>query len=149
VETPSDALIAALADSRVVLSLTLGIVPVPGAVPPPGILSRMPKLIANIQRLWQSGASTTIGTDAGIAIVKPHNVLPYGIGQAVGIGVTPAAALAASTSGAAAACGLGDRKGRLAPGYDADLLAVAGDPFADITALRDVRAVWVRGQRLR
>ncbi len=37
---------------------------------------------------------------------------------------------------------------RLAAGYDADLLAVAGDPLADITALRDVRGVWVRGHRL-
>ena len=149
VDNPSDALIAAIADSRIVLSLTLGMVPVPDAAIPPGILSRLPKLIANTLRLWQSGAPVTIGTDAGIGPAKPHDVLPYAIGQVVGIGVAPATALRAATSGAASACGLGDRKGRLAPGYDADILAVAGDPFTDIAALREVQAVWVRGQRLR
>ncbi len=75
VDTPSDALIAAIADSRIVLSLTLGMVPVPDAAIPPGILSRMPKLIANTQRLWRSGAPVTIGTDAGIGPAKPHDVL--------------------------------------------------------------------------
>ena len=46
-------------------------------------------------------------------------------------------------------CGLGDRKGRIAPGYDADLLAVDGDPLTDPAALRRVRAVFARGVRVR
>jgi imidazolonepropionase-like amidohydrolase len=46
-------------------------------------------------------------------------------------------------------CGLGDRKGRIAPGYDADLLAVAGDPLADLTALTAVRAVFRAGVQVR
>jgi imidazolonepropionase-like amidohydrolase len=61
-------------------------------------------------------------------------------------GLPAAAALAAATSVAARVCGLGDRTGRLAPGLDADLLAVAGDPLADITAVRDVRLVVCRGR---
>jgi imidazolonepropionase-like amidohydrolase len=47
---------------------------------------------------------------------------------------------------AARTCGLGERKGRLRPGYDADLLLVEGDPLADISALRQVSAVVLRGQ---
>ncbi|CAA9383025.1 MAG: hypothetical protein AVDCRST_MAG66-437, partial [uncultured Pseudonocardia sp.] len=43
-------------------------------------------------------------------------------------------------------CGVGDRKGRVAPGYDADLLAVAGDPVADLGALLTPVAVLRAGE---
>jgi imidazolonepropionase-like amidohydrolase len=46
-------------------------------------------------------------------------------------------------------CGLADRKGRLAPGYDADILAIDGDPLTDPAALDHIRAVCVRGVRVR
>ena len=52
---------------------------------------------------------------------------------------------AAVTSLAADGCGLGHRKGRLATGYDADLLVVAGDPLRRLDALFDVRAVFRGG----
>jgi len=54
------------------------------------------------------------------------------------IGVTPEAVLSLATSRAATACGLGDIKGRLAPGFDADVLAVNGNPLADLAALLPV-----------
>jgi imidazolonepropionase-like amidohydrolase len=59
--------------------------------------------------------------------------------------MTPTEALRANTSVAAAACGLGHRKGRVAPGYDADLLVVDGNPLEDPAALHQIRAVYVRG----
>jgi imidazolonepropionase-like amidohydrolase len=62
--------------------------------------------------------------------------------------MTPAEALRAMTSRAAAVCGLDDRKGRLAPGYDADILAVDGNPLADPDSLYRIRAVYVRGRAL-
>jgi imidazolonepropionase-like amidohydrolase len=40
--------------------------------------------------------------------------------------------LASATAVAARHCGLTDRKGRLRPGLDADLLVVDGDPLIDI-----------------
>jgi imidazolonepropionase-like amidohydrolase len=46
---------------------------------------------------------------------------------------------------AAEVIGLGHRKGRIAPGFDADILAVDGDPIADPAALHRIRAVWARG----
>jgi imidazolonepropionase-like amidohydrolase len=54
-------------------------------------------------------------------------------------------ALSLATSRAAAACGLGDVKGRLAPGFDADVVAVNGNPLADLAALHRIRAVFARG----
>ncbi|WP_369076627.1 amidohydrolase family protein [Winogradskya humida] len=42
----------------------------------------------------------------------------------------------AAGRGPAEACGVHHRKGRIRAGFDADVLVVAGDPVADITALR-------------
>jgi imidazolonepropionase-like amidohydrolase len=53
--------------------------------------------------------------------------------------------LASATAVAARHCGLTDRKGRLRPGLDADLLVVDGDPLIDIAALERVIAVMIGG----
>jgi imidazolonepropionase-like amidohydrolase len=42
--------------------------------------------------------------------------------------------------------GMGATIGRLAPGYTADIIAVAGDPSADIRALRTVTFVMAQGK---
>ncbi|GEL20013.1 amidohydrolase family protein [Pseudonocardia asaccharolytica] len=113
-----------------------------GPGPPPELVRHLPAILAAHARLCRDGAVMVAGTDAGIAPVKPHGVLPVGLAQLAGLGLGTAGALRAGTSVAAQVCGLGDRKGRVAPGYDADLLAVDGDPVADIGALlRPLRVV--------
>jgi imidazolonepropionase-like amidohydrolase len=62
-------------------------------------------------------------------------------------GLRPEEALAAATSGPAARFGLDDR-GRIAVGARADLLLVRGDPTRDITATRDIVAVWKAGHAI-
>ena len=64
-------------------------------------------------------------------------------------GIRPAKALRAVTSAAARECQYGHRKGRIAPGFDADILAVDGDPIADPDALDRIRAVCARGTAVR
>ena len=56
-------------------------------------------------------------------------------------GQPPLAAITSITSLAAEALGMQDRIGAIAPGLEADLVAIDGDPTTDITALR--RAVFV------
>jgi len=50
-------------------------------------------------------------------------------------GMTPTQALATATTTPAELLGMGDRLGRIAPGYFADLVAVAGDPTTDVRSL--------------
>jgi len=83
------------------------------------------------------------GTDAGVSPGKPHDVLPYALQALVEqIGMTPLQALRAATIIAASAIGLGESKGRIAAGADADVVVVRGDPVADIGSITNVQAVF-------
>jgi len=139
-------LIAEIARRQVVVGATLGFVAVPGAMPPPKVLARLPMIRKGLARLIEAGAVVVAGTDAGIGPPKPHSPLPHALPQLVEAGMRPEDALRAVTSVAAEVCGLASRKGRLAPGFDADLMAVAGDPLTDPAALSEVRAVYLGGR---
>ena len=60
------------------------------------------------------------------------------VGRVEHCGQTPMAALVSANSLAAEAIGMSDRIGWLKPGYEADIIALDGDPVADITAVRRV-----------
>lgn len=139
-------LIEAIVDQRVIVGATLGRDPsASGLMPPPPILARLPFIMANLCRLVGAGAIVVAGTDAGIAPMKPHDVLRHALPDLISIGMSPVDALRAVTSRAAGACGLAHKKGRLLPGHDADLLVVDGNPLTDPTALARVRAVYKNG----
>ncbi|AQZ62841.1 Xaa-Pro dipeptidase [[Actinomadura] parvosata subsp. kistnae] len=148
VDRAPDDLVTAIAKRGAALGITLGVAPVEGSAVPPAVAARLPALMANARRLYEAGARIVAGTDAGIGPVKPPDVLRWAVGELPALGLSGAEALRAATSLAAEVCGLGDRKGRLAPGYDADVLAVDGNPLEDPTALHRIRAVYVRGHRL-
>ncbi len=146
------ALIAAMAAAGLTVSATLG--SLPGLLPPPHIaarvIARLPAIIAAFGQLRAAGVPLVCSSDAGIGPAKPHDVLPHGAAMLVEAGgFAPVEALRAVTSTAAHACRVGGHKGHLAPGFDADLLVVDGDPLTDITALRSVVAVFRAGRRVR
>jgi imidazolonepropionase-like amidohydrolase len=144
VDAPAE-LIQLIADRQTVVGATLGMVPVPGLEPPPAVRARLPLMVANLRRLYEAGALIVVGSDAGIAPIKPHDVIRYAPARLCEIGIGPAEALRTITSDAAQVIGLGHRKGRIAPGFDADILAVDGAPITDPAALHRIRAVYARG----
>jgi imidazolonepropionase-like amidohydrolase len=82
------------------------------------------------------GAKVVFSTDA-TAGAHGRNADEF-IGRVQHCGQSPMAALVSANSLAADAIGMGDRLGSLAPKYEADVIAVAGDPVADITAVKRV-----------
>ena len=98
-----------------------------------------------LDRMHRAGVRFVSGTDGGIAPPKAHGLFANAVIELARVMTVPEA-LATATSAAAGACGLGASKGRLRPGYDADVLVVDGDLSGDVTALRSVRQVVLRGR---
>ena len=146
----TDDLLERLARLGVTVCPTLG--KTPEGIPPPRVRELMARFGFNWEqrqqaaaRMHRAGVRLVSGADSGISAGKPHGILPAGVADLVTGGIPAEAALATATSVAALTCGLGGQKGRLRPGYDADLLVVSGDPFADMTALGGVQAVLLAG----
>lgn len=64
----------------------------------------------------------------------------------VRLGLSPFEALQAATVSSAELLGLADRTGRIAPGFEADLVLVPGNPLEDVMPLQDVLMVISNGQ---
>lgn len=92
-------------------------------------------------RNW--GVPIAFGTDAGV-FEHGRNAGEFALMRAQGM--TNREALASATTMAARVLEMENEIGRLAPGYSADIIAVDGDPLADVTVLEDVDWVMVRGR---
>lgn len=95
------------------------------------------------ERIRAKKASFRMALDAGVPICFGGDVGPYPHGEnwrelelLVEYGMTPTAALSAATRDNARYFALDDRIGQVAEGLVADLIAVPGDPTADITVMR-------------
>ncbi len=91
----------------------------------------------------KAGVRVAFGTDAADQIEHGHNAKEFG--SLVKLGLSPAQAIHAATVDAAELLGVDDR-GVLAPGKLADIVAVDGDPLADVTCLEHVTFVMKGGQ---
>src|SRR5690348_7260355 len=96
VDAPAD-LIQLIADRRTVVGLTVGVMPTEGLTPFAEARARMPAILANFRRLHEAGALMVGSSDAGIAPVKPHDVVRYAPAILRDLGFTPAEALRAVT----------------------------------------------------
>jgi imidazolonepropionase-like amidohydrolase len=98
-----------------------------------------------VNKLVDAGVRIASGSDAGVAFNEFRDYPGDLVLSVTGTGLSPAFVLRSATSVAAEALGR-DELGALAPGKAADLLAVRGNPLADIRALLDVAAVVARGR---
>lgn len=97
-------------------------------------------------RAVKMGVPLAFGTDAG---VYPHGMNARQFAYMVRYGMTPLQAIRSATIEAAKLIGHADELGSLAPGKYADLIAVTGDPLADVRALETVAHVIKGGALIR
>ena len=107
------------------------------------------KLIGRQQRetfraAHAAGVKMLFGTDAG---VYPHGQNARQFAKMVEWGMTPMEAIQAATKSAAEALDRTADVGAIAPGRYADLIAVDGDPLADVRSLETV-AVVIKGGKI-
>lgn len=111
----------------------------------PRMLRRDDSYAPPVRRLWEHGVRIVVGHDAGIPAV-PQRGYVGGLEALEWAGLPRAEVILAATSRAAAAIGCAGVTGVLAEGFEADLIAVAGDPREDLAVLRDLRLVVTRGR---
>jgi imidazolonepropionase-like amidohydrolase len=89
-----------------------------------------------------AGVPMAIGSDVG---PFPHGTQAREFVLMVKFGMSPLAALQAGTLNGAKLLGWQNQIGALKPGYDADIIAVPGDPLQDIATLQKVSFVMKNG----
>lgn len=100
----------------------------------------------NFRRAHRAGVKMVFGSDAG---VMPHETAAGQFRYMVQYGMTPAEAIRAATWNAAQALGRDADVGAIRVGRYGDIVAVAGDPLADVTVLERPVAVIKGGERVR
>ncbi|MGH9556851.1 MAG: amidohydrolase family protein [Terriglobales bacterium] len=91
----------------------------------------------------KAGVKIAYGTDSG---VYPHGWNAKQFAWMVRYGTTPMQSIQSATIWAADLIGVADQIGSIKPGKYADLIAVSGDPLADVTVLEKVGFVMKEGK---
>ena len=104
----------------------------------------LPLISDVLKRARKHNVKVVFGTDA-VAGAHGRNYEEF-IYRVKDGGDRPMEAIVSATSVAAASLELGDKIGTIAPGFEADLVAVEGDPTRDITAVRKVAFVMKAGK---
>jgi imidazolonepropionase-like amidohydrolase len=114
---------------------------------PPDVLAKVQWRIGvtgkSLAKAYPAGVKIAFGTDAG---VSKHGRNADEFELMVKHGMPASAAIQAATMNAATLLGVEKDVGSIEPGKAADLIAVTGDPIADITTLKSVRFVMKDGR---
>jgi len=96
----------------------------------------------NFTKAVRAGVKMTFGTDAGVC---PHGINARQFAFMVKYGMTPMQAIQSATVNAADLIGHSELFGSITAGKSADIIAVKGDPLADIRVLEHVAFVMKEG----
>ncbi len=96
-----------------------------------------------LRRAFPAGVRIAFGTDAGVSM---HGRNADEFLLMVQHGMDPMSAIVAATVNAADLLGLAAEVGTIEPGKSADIVAVRGDPLADVGVLRNMSFVMARGR---
>ena len=97
----------------------------------------------NFTKAVRAGVKMAYGTDAGVC---PHGINGRQLAFMVKYGMTPMQAIQSATVNAADLIGHSELFGSITAGKSADIIAVSGDPIADIHALEHVSFVMKEGR---
>ena len=97
----------------------------------------------NFRKAVKAGVKMSFGTDAGVCA---YGTSGKQFAFMVKYGMTPMQAIQAATTNAADLLGHADVLGSIKPGKYADIVAVSGDPLADISVLENVQFVMKEGK---
>jgi imidazolonepropionase-like amidohydrolase len=97
----------------------------------------------NFTKAVRAGVKMSFGTDAGVC---PHGINARQFAFMVKYGMTPMQAIQSATVNAADLIGHSELFGSITPGKSADIVAVSGDPLADIHELEHVHFVMKEGR---
>ncbi|MEJ8544402.1 amidohydrolase family protein [Brevibacillus borstelensis] len=98
----------------------------------------------NFAKLMETGVKIAAGTDI-VLDQQPITPVAEEIALMVELGMEPLRAIRAATQTAAEVLDQGHHFGTLAPGYQADILVVQGNPLVNIACLKQVREVFLDG----
>jgi imidazolonepropionase-like amidohydrolase len=105
----------------------------------------IPRMHQTIRRAHALGVMLVTGADAGYGPATITRV-SHEVKRLAELGLSSLAALQAATVNGAALLGIGDRTGRIAPGLEADLIAVEANPLEDPVTLQDPLLVISNGR---
>jgi imidazolonepropionase-like amidohydrolase len=100
-----------------------------------------------VGRMIRAGVKLAAGSDSPWNAYAPGG-FAYEIETMALAGLSNGDAIVSGTAAAAESIGVGDAAGRLAPGRQADVLVVRGDPTRDLAALRQVLDIYQSGRRV-
>lgn len=114
---------------------------------PPELIAKAREVVPvaqrNLARAFTAGVKVGFGTDAA---VYPHGLNAHEFALMVKLGLTPLQAIQSATINDANLLGWPDKVGAIEQGKWADVIAVDGDPLADVTTLERVKFVMKGGE---
>ncbi len=99
-----------------------------------------------LRDMWDRGVKFVTGMDAGMTNARFDDFAYIPEVMVDNMGISPMEAIVCSTQTSAECLGILEETGTLEPGKAADVVAVSGDPLADVRALHDVNTIVSRGR---